>query len=266
MKNLGMPYQGSKNRIATQIVEHFPQADTFVDLFFGGGAVTHAAQLSGKFRNFIANDLRKTPQAWNKVVGGIGDEYDRYVSKEEFQASDDMIVKMTWSFGSGCRTYADAGIHELAARMIMSNSVEERYSAFLKFLKDVDARGETKSLYNEFQSIHTVTTLRRIKTLKGNQPVTPSNIDYREVEIPKDSVVYCDPPYRGTQHYGNQFDHDAFWKWCRTREFPVYISEQEAPRDFVQIFSVKKNVSFNKCSGKKRNEGLFLHKKWVQET
>jgi hypothetical protein len=137
MKNLGMPYQGSKNRIATQIVEHFPKADTFVDLFFGGGAVTHAAMLSGKFKNFIANDLRKTPQAWNTAVEGIGDEYDRFVSKGEFIASDDMIVKMLWSFGSDCRTYANAGIHELAARMIMEAGTEGRYSSWLKFLKKI---------------------------------------------------------------------------------------------------------------------------------
>lgn len=263
-KNLGMPYQGSKNKIATQIVEHFPQADTFVDLFFGGGAVTHAAMLSGKFRNFLANDLRKTPQAWNKAVEGIGNEYDRFVSKEEFLASDDMIVRMLWSFGSSCSTYSYAGIHELAARMIMSNSVEERYSAWLKFLKIVEARG-SNDLYYYVQFISAVSSLRWLKGLRGNSPVTPSNIDYREVKIPNDSVVYADPPYKGTQQYGNLFDHDAFWEWCRSREFPVYISEQEAPDDFVQIFSVQKVVSFTKCSGKKRNEGLFLHKKWVQE-
>jgi site-specific DNA-adenine methylase len=258
-----MPYQGSKSRIAAQIVKHFPKADTFVDLFFGGGAVTHAAMLSGKFKNFIANDLRKTPQAWNTAVDGIGDEYDRYVSKEEFQASDDMIVKMLWSFGASCRSYAHAGIHELSARMIMSNSIEERYSSFLKFLKDIEARG-TNDLYHAVQFISAVAQLRRIKTLEGNQPVTPFNLDYREVEIPKDSVVYCDPPYRGTQHYGNRFDSDAFWEWCRSREFPVYISEQQAPEDFVQVFSVQKVVSFTKSSGKKRNEGLFLHRKWVK--
>ncbi len=264
MKNLGMPYQGSKNKIATQIVEHFPPADTFVDLFFGGGAVTHAAMLSGKFHNFLANDLRKTPQAWNRAVEGIGNEYDRFVSKEEFLASDDMIVKMIWSFGSSCKSYAVTGIHELAARMIMSDSVEGRYSAWLKFLKIVEARG-SNGLYDCAQHVHAVTTLRWLKDLRGNSPVTPSNIDYREVEIPKDSVVYADPPYKGTAQYDNRFDHDAFWKWCRTREFPVYISEQEAPDDFVQIFSIQKVISFTRSSGWKRNEGLFLHKKWAQE-
>jgi site-specific DNA-adenine methylase len=262
MKNLGMPYQGSKSRIATQIVEYFPQADTFVDLFFGGGAVTHAAMLSGKFHNFIANDLRKTPQAWNKAVDALDDEYDRFVSKEEFLASDDMIVKMLWSFGASCRTYADAGIHELAARMIMSSSVEERYSSWLKFLKKI--QGHEGNFYNDFQRINSVTALRWLKTLEGLLTVIPSNLDYREVEIPKDSVVYCDPPYSGTQNYGKRFDHDAFWEWCRSMEYPVYVSEMAAPDDFISIWSCEKTVCFNKTSAKKRTENLFLHRKWVK--
>lgn len=58
MSRLGVPYQGSKNFIAQQIVDFLPRAETFVDLFAGGCAVTHAAILSGKFSNFIANDLQ----------------------------------------------------------------------------------------------------------------------------------------------------------------------------------------------------------------
>ena len=53
----GLPYKGSKNSIARWIIDSLPPADTFVDLFFGGGAVTHAALLSGKYQHFIANDI-----------------------------------------------------------------------------------------------------------------------------------------------------------------------------------------------------------------
>ena len=45
----GIPYRGSKNSIAKWIIESLPAADVFVDLCFGGGAVTHAALLSGKY-------------------------------------------------------------------------------------------------------------------------------------------------------------------------------------------------------------------------
>ena len=53
----GLPYKGSKNFIAKWVVENLPRSDYFVDLFFGGGAVTHAALLSGKYKHFIVNDI-----------------------------------------------------------------------------------------------------------------------------------------------------------------------------------------------------------------
>ena len=80
----GLPYQGGKSNVAEMIVAKLPAAENFVDLFFGGGSITHAAMHSGKYSNFIANDLRQTPQMWNKACDGIDTEYDRFVSREEF--------------------------------------------------------------------------------------------------------------------------------------------------------------------------------------
>ena len=53
----GLPYKRSKNSIAEWIVDNLPSADVFVDLFFGGGAVTHRAMLTGKYKRFIINDI-----------------------------------------------------------------------------------------------------------------------------------------------------------------------------------------------------------------
>ena len=47
--NYGLPYQGSKNAIAEWVIGQLPEAETFVDLFCGGCAITHAAMLSGKY-------------------------------------------------------------------------------------------------------------------------------------------------------------------------------------------------------------------------
>lgn len=47
MKNtFGIGYQGSKNRIANDIICSLPSGDRFVDLFAGGCSVTHCAMLS----------------------------------------------------------------------------------------------------------------------------------------------------------------------------------------------------------------------------
>ena len=60
-KAYGLPYMGSKNRIAEWVVENLPSAGTLVDLFAGGCAITHCAMLSGKFKHVIANDISDTP-------------------------------------------------------------------------------------------------------------------------------------------------------------------------------------------------------------
>ena len=36
----GLPYKGSKNKLAERIVDLFPKADNFYDLFCGGGVKT----------------------------------------------------------------------------------------------------------------------------------------------------------------------------------------------------------------------------------
>ena len=69
------------------------------------------------------------------------------------------------------------------------------------------------------------------------------NVSYDKLPIPEKSVIYCDPPYRGTLGYGNGFDHDAFWQWCREqakRGCKVFVSEYSAPSDFKCIWKKRK--------------------------
>lgn len=113
-KRFGVPYKGSKNRIAEQIIEALPEADTFVDLFAGGCAVTHAAIESGKYKNFIVNDLDgRGVRLFEKAVNG---EYntlpDKWVSREDFIknkelpiSEQDPYIAICWSFGNNMKDY-----------------------------------------------------------------------------------------------------------------------------------------------------------------
>ena len=49
----GLPYMGSKNKIADWVLSYMPNANNLYDLCAGGCAMTHAAMLSNKFKNFI---------------------------------------------------------------------------------------------------------------------------------------------------------------------------------------------------------------------
>ena len=58
---------GSKSTIAEWVISHLPKADTLVDAFAGGCALTHAAMLSRKFKRIIANDI---PTVFTKTKNG----------------------------------------------------------------------------------------------------------------------------------------------------------------------------------------------------
>ena len=110
------------------------------------------------------------------------------------------------------------------------------------------------------------------------QAANLGNIDFRvcsfnELEIPDNSVIYCDPPYEGTAKYKaneEEFNHDEFWKWCRVKAkegHDVFISEYNAPDDFTCVWSKEVNSSLTKnTGGKKGVEKLFVHNTQINKT
>ena len=108
--------------------------------------------------------------------------------------------------------------------------------------------------------------LRQIKYL---QDVEFTCKNYWEMDIPNDSVIYCDPPYEGTEKYGfkrleDKFDNDRFWQWCRDKNVEghtVFISEYHAPDDFEELISINHRLLLNKKIDSCRIEKLFKLKK-----
>ena len=106
----GLPYKGSKNSIAKWIISQLPTAETFVDLFFGGGAVTHAALLSGKYKRFIVNDIdARLPKLFLECAYGkhTVENHSEWVSRDEFHAKKDAdaYIALIWSFGNNGKDY-----------------------------------------------------------------------------------------------------------------------------------------------------------------
>jgi DNA adenine methylase len=103
--------------------------------------------------------------------------------------------------------------------------------------------------------------MKQTGKIKGVEFICSS---YMDLEIPEDSVIYCDPPYKGTAGYKSKFDHDVFFEWCRDKRkegHQVFISEYNAPDDFVCVWSgeIKSNLT---KQGKQKTavEKLFIHK------
>ena len=92
------------------------------------------------------------------------------------------------------------------------------------------------------------------------------NKPYSMLELPPNSIIYCDPPYEGTTKYANDFDHKLFWCWVRNiskRGHNVFVSEYNAPDDFKCVWEkeVKSSLSANgKIGGSKiSTERLFVY-------
>jgi len=94
-------------------------------------------------------------------------------------------------------------------------------------------------------------------------------LDYRDVDIPNGAIIYADPPYRNTTGYGKaKFDTDAFWDYARkiSKTNLMFISEQEAPEDFVAVWqrSFTRTLDVNKDNQPKVIEKLFVHKSHIK--
>lgn len=90
--------------------------------------------------------------------------------------------------------------------------------------------------------------------------------DYKELNIPNKSLIYCDPPYENTEKYSTSesFNHKEFWQWCRNKKsegHTVFVSEYNAPDDFECVKEIEITVNLDaRVEAKKKVEKLFTIK------
>lgn len=271
----GLPYVSSKNRIAKQIVELLPRAETFYDLFAGGCAVTHAAMLSKKYQHYVINDINgKIVKLFVDAIAGNIPNLYRVVDRETFFATRefDIITALCYSFGNNQLDYLytkdDEKIKLVASNMILEQSISERlayYKQFCALLKNNIQRDNIERLIN-VERLYNIDCLKNVEDLHNIDCLTT---DYQSVVIKANSVVYADPPYRNLKEQSSanrcfgKFDFNRFDKWCREVDFPVYISEYEMPSDFVSLTGLYRKSTLNgKGTGEKTSEQIFIHRKW----
>lgn len=227
----GMPYMGSKSKIARWVVERLPEGDTLYDVFCGGCAITDYAMRARKYKSYVVNDITNIGFVFKKALdGGFRNETRWIDRKTYFENLEDPYVYLCFSFGSNlvcsyayaveiepwkkalhwCYVFNDPSlIHEYGVdipvcddkagyrKWIMNNEayIRERYCSW------VDAhRDEIENTTGLKLRLERLQSLDRLGRLKDSIHIFQG--DYRDVVIPKSSgVVYCDPPYRNTASY-----------------------------------------------------------------
>jgi DNA adenine methylase len=111
------------------------------------------------------------------------------------------------------------------------------------------------------------------RRLKRCPPVSRSS--YLDVSVHAGDVIYCDPPYAGTEPYRwiGKFCSYEFWgraiEWVRAGA-EVVVSEETAPRNWVEVTSVgrKALAAYTPRSGRldrDRTERVFVHESQVAD-
>ena len=150
------------------------------------------------------------------------------------------------------------------AKNTLKDIAQQPMLVSLESLQSLESLERLQSL----QSLQSLESLERLESIvQRDSKIETSSISYADYEYRDGDVVYCDPPYKNTHGYGIEFNTDEFWEWARTRDYPVYVSEYQAPSDFVSIWSKEKRVLLNRESlTAPRTEHLLVHKRFADET
>lgn len=287
----GIPYTGSKNSIAKEIVDLLPTAEYFVDLLCGGCAITHAAMLSGKYKRFIVNDIAPDmPRLFVDAINGKYRNEKRWISRDDFfrLKDSDAYVKYLWSFGNCGYNYMywrkieawKKALHY--ARVLGDFSLLKRDFGIVTddaSRQNIRLNAEKWGLIDKLkcsmeglQSLQSLERLKRLERLQSLQGLQSFSGDYQAVKIPENSVVYCDPPYNkcsatvAKRSYCKGFDFSRFFDWLRKVNFPVFVSEYAMPEDFVVVWQKTKICTFSSRNNAKYTvERMFVHERFVDD-
>ncbi len=146
-RKYGLPYQGSKSKLAERIVALLPPAAHLYDVFAGGCAITHAALLSGKFKEVHANDISDSVMLFEDALNGKYENESRWISREDFfrLKDSDPYVRLVYSFGNNQREYLygreiepyKKAVHE----MLYAATPNERRLKFKTVIREMEKLG-----------------------------------------------------------------------------------------------------------------------------
>lgn len=238
-----MKYMGSKNRIAKYllpiILKDRKPNQWYVEPFVGG-----ANMIDKVDGNRIGSDSNKYLIALLNEMSKEGYS-SPYIAREQFE-----LVK------SNKENYCDWYVGFVGFQLSFSAMWFGSYRRDNQGLRDYASEAKRN-------------VDKQAKNVKGCKFI---NSEYFNLEIPSESIIYCDPPYEGTAKYKavDDFNHDEFWQWCRDKVkegHQVFISEYNAPDDFICVWQQELNVSVAKDGKhKKAIEKLFVHKSQFKET
>ena len=284
-KLFGIPYMGSKSKIALDILKQLPKGKRFVDLFGGGFAMSHAALLTNRYEKILYNDIN--PLVTDLVKRSVNGEFNykifkpKWVTRQEFDLNKDKdgYIKYCWSFGNDGRGYLygkdieplKEAAHSLVVfgahskildnidskiyNYITATNIHERRLQFQNYFKKAHGRRM------ELQQLERLERLQQLERLERLERLQISNISYTDYKYQEGDIVYLDPPYEGTKDYGNVFDSKQFYDWCISRPYQVWFSSYKISDKRFKLVYAKQHRGILSTTNKTINFECLYTKK-----
>jgi len=294
IKKLWIPYMGGKRVIASQLVDFMlqenPNAKYVYDLFWGGWAMSFEFMQRPQIKKVHYNEynpavvalLKKIQEEWVKDPA-----FFKWYSREEFKQIiqwDDWLawfLQTCWSFGnnkqkgymfSNENEELKKPLHEMVVYKSKEAQVyfEQKYNIKIDdSVFDIhDLQERRLALMRQIKNAQPVLLeelsrtqqLERVQQLQQLQQLQLSSLSYDEVVIdtPVDeTIIYLDPPYKGTARYKNEIDYDKLTEYVKNSPYKVYVSSYDYP-ELKPVYEIEKRVVLSATNNSaKAMEKLF---------
>ena len=241
--------------------------------------MSHCARLSGKYKTILYNDYN--PLLVPLIRDALDGKYNynvfkpKFITREEFNTrkTTDGYVRYIWSYGNQGEAYmfgqdVEPLKHEAhdfvvfgtptthfkqIERFVTSKDIHVRRLQFCGTCKKMVKRFDLQQLerlqqleqlerLQQLERLERLQQLERLERLERRIELTCSS--YIDYEYREGDVVYCDPPYEGTEDYGTSFDHHAFYEWASTRPYKVWFSSYQGVKGFRLVWAHRLRSSY----------------------
>ncbi|KGL44100.1 DNA adenine methylase [Listeria newyorkensis] len=246
-------YPGSKWRLADWIIENMPPHETYLEPFFGSGAVFFNKakskvetinDLDGRIVNMfqvMRNDPEKLAAVINATPYARAEyELSLFIANDPVEDARRMLVRCWFSIGG--KTHSKSGFRKLV-------SANGPY-----VVQDWARMPET--------------IIEAGNRLKEAQIENINALDLLQQHNRPEILIYADPPYlpstRGGKHYSHEYteqDHRDLLEVLKDHEGPVLLSgyESDLYKNMLSGWIVKEK-STTVLHGATRNEILYINK------
>ena len=222
-KPIGLPYQGSKKKISKKIIEiikqNFGTDKPIYDIFGGGGAITAECILNGLevYYNDLDKDITDAfervisqDREWIKTIIISRTEFTKIKDKEN-KTTDDFLKLLINSFCNQKNYYLySKEISDL--KYNIAREIIEKHDVFSGY-KQTETYKRAIEQPKQLEQLERIGGLERLERIDEVKATNKSYHDFSEVS---GAILYLDPPYEGTTHYGyvNSFNSQEFYDWA----------------------------------------------------